>query len=391
MHFRFGLETPTSPNRNPIHPMLGNAPPFQLIETTDQLEAFFEPLSHDGILSLDTEFARDRSYYPVLCLLQIATKRGIVLIDALAIPSHDTITQALTSTHQIKLLHSGRQDIEALNLSCGSLPQRIHDTQIAAAICGFGDQVGYGRLVFEILGIELEKGHTRTDWTQRPLKLEQLHYAAEDVAFLEAIYEVLLRQLEKDARLPWLEEECSYLLQPHLYSADVFALWRKISIAQDLSGSQLYRLKHLAAWREINAQLMNLPRSWIARDEWLCEIASRPNLPLDTLGQHKFISAKNRSELIESLRTTLMQLDEEPGDEAQPIEWSYRPDTKRKDLLKRLSGLVRTESEQLNIPPSLLASKKDLENLIDNPEKSRITQGWRATVIGRRLKNELGL
>lgn len=371
--------------------MRGRPPLFQFIHTAEQLDVFFEASGRGEILSLDTEFSRDRTYYPTLCLLQIATREGIALIDALAIPSHARITEALTANQPTKILHAGRQDIEVLHLNCGALPQNVKDTQIAAAFCGYGDQIGYARLVFEILGIELEKAHTRTDWTQRPLRPEQLIYAAEDVAFLGAIHEALHERLETLDRLAWLQEECDGLLQPHLYICEPLGLWRKISAAQDLDSESLYRLKHLAAWRETAAQDLNLPRSWIARDEWLCRLASSPHTSLNATEANPSIPSQHRLAVTQSLRDKLMQLAENPGTETPPPEWAYRPDDRRKLLLKRLSGIVRTESEKLAIPASLLASKKDLEILIDQPTKSRLSGGWRADILGSKLLNEIDL
>ena len=371
--------------------MRGRPPLFQFIKTAEQLDVFFEASGRVEILSLDTEFSRDRTYYPTLCLLQIATHQGIALIDALAIPSHSRITEALTANHPTKILHAGRQDIEVLHLNCGVLPQNIKDTQIAAAFCGYGDQIGYARLVFEVLGVELEKAHTRTDWTQRPLRPEQLIYAAEDVAFLGAIHEILHERLETLDRLAWLEEECDALLQPQLYTCEPLGLWRKISMAYDLDGESLYRLKHLVAWRETAAQGLNLPRNWTARDEWLCRLASSPNAPLNAIEENPSIPSQQRSGVTQSLRDTLIQLAENPGAETPPPEWAYRPDDRRKLLLKKLSGIVRAESEKLAIPASLLASKKDLEILIDQPTKSRLSGGWRADLFGANLLNAIDL
>ena len=225
-------------------------------------------------LAVDTEFERVSTYYPELCLLQMASSgRMTAVIDPLAIAHLEPLYDVLYDPSITKVFHAARQDLEIFFHIKGVLPFPIFDTQIAAALLGYDKQFSYANLINEILGVELAKTQTRTNWKRRPLSRSQLQYAADDVIYLGQVYELLLPRLIEAGKLPLLEEECKTLARPELYQPDPETMWLKIREARKLEGKLLAVLQQLAAWREITARAENQPRKWILQDHTLVEMA----------------------------------------------------------------------------------------------------------------------
>jgi ribonuclease D len=230
-------------------------------------------------IALDTEFMRERTYYARLCLLQLAGRGRIALVDPLAITDLSPVAALLGDTAQVKILHAARQDLEVLYPLLGGVAAPVFDTQIAAALLGHPAQMGYGELVAKITGIVLTKGHARTDWARRPLSPEQLHYAADDVRHLETLRDELGTRLDALGRLPWLQEDCRALQDPALYVTEPERAWQRFKGADRLVPQERAALRALAAWREARAMRRNLPRGWILTDETLRDAARlRPAL-----------------------------------------------------------------------------------------------------------------
>lgn len=233
-------------------------------------------------LAVDTEFERVSTYYPELCLLQVANNEITVVIDPLAITHLEPLYDVLYDPSITKVFHAARQDLEIFFHDKGVLPFPIFDTQIAAALLGYDKQLSYANLIIEILGVELAKTQTRTNWKRRPLSRSQLQYAADDVIYLGQVYELLLPRLIEAGKLSLLEEECKALARPELYQPDPETMWLKIREAKKLEGKLLAVLQQLAAWREITARAENQPRKWILQDYTLVEMArSLPANPDD--------------------------------------------------------------------------------------------------------------
>lgn len=224
-------------------------------------------------LAVDTEFERINTYYPELCLLQVAGEELTAAIDPLAIKDLGPLYEVLYDPAIIKIFHAARQDLELFYQTRGGLPGPIFDTQVAAALLGYDQQTGYASLVKEMLEKELPKSQTRTNWKRRPLSGGQLRYAADDVIYLGRIYQVLLSRLVEADKLELLELECLKLASPALYEPDPADMWRKIRAAKRLPAKVLEVVKQLAAWREITARLENQPRKWILPDNTLIEMA----------------------------------------------------------------------------------------------------------------------
>lgn len=232
-------------------------------------------------LAVDTEFERTNTYYPQLCLVQISVPGTVAVVDPLAIPDPAPLYALLYAPAITKVFHAARQDLELFFHLKGELPVPIFDTQVAATLLGYERQIGYANLVREVLGVDLPKTQTNTDWRRRPLSRRQLEYAADDVIYLGRMYEVLLDKLIESGLLPQFEEQCLALNRPELYAPDPGEMWRKIKLreVEEFSDRSLQVFKELAAWREVTARKENLPRKWIIKDTTLAAIARE--LPSD--------------------------------------------------------------------------------------------------------------
>jgi ribonuclease D len=361
-----------------------------LVENDESLRAFCASLKGASYLALDTEFVRVRTYYPELCLIQVAAPQRLACIDPLAwerlpvaIPPPVSLAPLLDILHDpsiVKIMHAGRQDLELFYLLDGRLPAPLFDTQIAAAMLGFDDQVGYAKLVESLLGITLEKAHTRTDWAERPLSAEQLSYAAEDVQHLVTLYERLRERLAERGRLAWLEEDAQALLDPTLYRVVPEDMWRRVKGCANLRNpAERAALEKLAAWREREAMSRNRPRQWVLRDPLLLAIArampaSRqrlsqiPELPRPVVDRY----AANLLELIDSARGAT-------GPGHPSLE---RTDTEHAD---RLVAAVRKCAASNDLSPSLIAPRRELTQLLRGDRDLALLRGWRLDLIGREL------
>jgi ribonuclease D len=241
-------------------------------------------------LAVDTEFERVSTYYPELCLLQVANNGIIAVIDTLVISRLEPLYDVLYDPSITKVFHAARQDLEIFFHIKGVLPLPVFDTQIAAALLGYDKQIGYANLISEVLGVELAKTQTRTNWKRRPLNRSQLEYAADDVIYLGQVYELLLAKIIESGKLALLEDECKALDRPELYQPDPDKMWQKIKEARKLEGNSLDVLKQLAAWREITARVENQPRKWILQDFTLIEMARSLPASLNALSRIKGIN-----------------------------------------------------------------------------------------------------
>jgi len=260
---------------------------FITIDTTAALTSLCNQMATSPWLAVDTEFERERTYYPELCLLQIANADTTAIIDPLAIADMHPVYDLLYNPSIIKVFHSARQDLEIFYHLQGRLPVPLYDTQLAAAAAGYDNSIGYGNLVEKMLGVVLAKAHTRTDWKRRPLKPSHLRYAADDVIYLGLVYEHLLMKISGQDKLAALEKEFSKLIDPQLYLPDPQTMWQKIRESRKFNGTGLALLQELAAWREITARIENLPRKWVMSDQLIIEIARLMPVSEHELAQFK--------------------------------------------------------------------------------------------------------
>jgi ribonuclease D len=356
------------------------------IQTEQQLIELCEQLADSPWLALDTEFVREKTYYPQFCLLQISNGEIAASVDPLRIQELGPLLELLYDERIVKVFHAGRQDLEIFHNLWGRLPAPLFDTQLAASLLGLGDQIGYGNLVEQLLSHTLEKGHSRTDWSRRPLDEAQLRYALDDVIYLGQIYLRLKQQLQAQGREGWLQDDFDQLTNPDTYTNPPQAAWKRIKGRQPLKGVQLAVLQALAAWREQEAQQANRPKRWILKDEVLADLARRQPGELAQLEKIRGLepgTIKRRGELLLKLIADARALPKEqwPRDKRRAI----RLDPNQEALTDLLYGCLRLLAEQNNITPAALAGRKEIEALVGGERELEIMHGWRRVIAGNRL------
>lgn len=363
---------------NPSHPI-------EFIDTVPHLQEFCAALRGAEWIAVDTEFLRERTYYPKFCLVQIAAGSRVGCIDPLALDDLDPLAALLFDPAVTKVVHSGRQDLEIFFQLWNRLPAPIFDTQIAAPLIGLPEQISYAGLVAELLKVSLGKGHTRTDWSLRPLSEAQLRYAADDVIYLGAAYQAMLGQLEALGRLTWPEADFAELLNPTLYDPPPDQAWQRIGGAQQLRSRQLAVLQSLAAWREETARGLDLPRGWVVKDEVLVDLARLSPKTPEELKRIRGLEERT----LKRWGNTLCDLVRAAQDRTpQALDAKTRPPRRSPEqeaLLDLLGAVVRLRAAQHTLNPAVLAGRKDLEQLLDQPEQSKLLQGWRRPMAGEEL------
>jgi ribonuclease D len=353
-----------------------------MIDSADALTAYAAAAARATTLALDTEFMREKTYRAELCLVQLADGENAVCVDPLAVPDLAPIVPLLTSPAVEKVMHAARQDLEVLLPAVG-LVTPVFDTQIAAALAGHPSQVGYAELSRRLLGVELPKAHTRTDWTRRPLSPEQQEYALDDVRHLAALRERLLDTLRAQGRLAWLEEELAGLANADALRVAPEDAWKKVKGLPALDPARQALAKELAAWRERRAVDRNRPRGWILDDAVLREIVLR--LPrslgaLETLPEmQESVVRKCGEELLELVRAAAIP------DPPPPLPRRERPDPAQVALVKKLADVANDVAKQLEISGEVLATRRELERLAAGKRDVSLLRGWRAEVVGQRL------
>lgn len=336
----------------------------------------------DAPLALDTEFVRERTYYPRLCLVQAAQGGDILLVDAIAIPDGGAIARELASAGHRKLVHAARQDIEALLPLTGSPLAPVFDTQQAAALLGFPAQVGYAELVRQLLGVELAKGHARTDWARRPLSREQLSYAADDVRYLPVLAAELEARLAAAGRLGWLDEESATLRDVALYRVDPDAAWRRLKGLERLEPAALPAARALAAWRERRAMTRDLPRGWVLPDAVILALATQRPRTREALQRIDAVPpgavARAADELLAAIATP------DTGDLVRD-EAAGRPGPEQLRLQKLLQKRLAEIATELGVQPEVLATRRELAALARHDLDVPSLRGWRRSAVGERL------
>lgn len=338
-------------------------------------------LERASLYAVDTEFMRVDTYYPQLCLLQIATPDMIYCIDPLAVSDLRALDSWLHDPQKPKVMHAARQDLEVLALEGKRVPHPVIDTQVAAALLGLSDQISYAALVERYCGVVIDKSQTRTDWSQRPLTAEQTRYAALDVSFLLPAWAAMEQELANQGKLDWLTEECNRLVALRDENGPP---WARLKGLTQLDGRALSVAKSLAEWREGVAQASNRPRTWILRDESLFAMARRLPCKLSELTDVPGLGAAT----VRRHGEQLLSLINEDGLAAAHLSRPDRPlrlTPAGTRLLGEFQQLVRQRAEDAAVAPGLLAARRDLEQLIMGQESPRLAQGWRATVIGSEL------
>jgi ribonuclease D len=362
---------------------------MKTITTTDALEAYCLRAAEQPYVTVDTEFLRERSYYSKLCLVQLAyagedDDECAVLVDPLAEGlSLEPLYALFRNEAVVKVFHAARQDLEIFFVEAGLFPKPLFDTQVAAMVCGFGDQAGYETLVRKIAKASLDKSSRFTDWSRRPLTDAQKTYAIGDVTHLRVIYEWLRGELERTGRGPWLEEELRILTEPTTYIIDPAEAWKRLK-TRNSSARFLGIARELARFREAYAQGRNVPRNRVFKDDALMELAStKPTTPQDLGRSRLLLREARRGDIADGILAAVKAGVELPGEQLPKPEKNGREKLQvNPALADLLRVLLKARCEETKVAQKLIASAADLDALAAGLRDLPALSGWRAEVFG---------
>jgi ribonuclease D len=363
----------------------------EMIETNEALDKLVRRLSRYPLIAVDTEFQRETSYYPKLALVQVATQDLVACIDPLAFDAQAGIAAFMLDDAITKVFHSCSQDMEVLYYYLGKPAASIEDTQIAYALLNEHLQASYAAMIADLLDVTLDKSQTRTDWLRRPLTRKQLEYAADDVSYLFQCYPILMQQLKDAGRMAWYQQDCSKLITDYSNSeAENPELWKRVKGTSRLSRKQLAVVQAIAAWRESLAQKKDLTRRRVLDDDTVITLAIEQPATADQLGMlisggRRTISLDHRE--LDALLDSINRASSLPKNQWPDNRFSLL-DNEQKQLLKKLQQLTAEAAKKQGISPSVLYSRKQLEQMISNAAHKHTVdeQDWRYQLIGKQLE-----
>lgn len=371
---------------------------MHLITTQDELEAVIARFEEQAFVTVDTEFIRETTFWPILCLIQMAAPGITALVDPLAKGIDLAPFYRLMGNERvIKVFHAARQDIEIIHHQGDLIPHPLFDTQVAAMVCGFGDSVSYEQLVQKVTGGRIDKSSRFTDWRRRPLTDKQLEYALADVTHLIDIYRHLVDELERENRAHWLKEEMSVLTTPATYAPDPKDSWKRLKM-RVRKPRELAVLQALAAWREVEARARDVPRQRVLKDDALYEIAQQGPRDAEALSRLRTIpKGWERSSTAAQLLEIVVEALDMPRDEMPEMPRQVQLPEGTGAATELLKVLLKLVADKENVAAKMLASGDDLDRIAAHGEKADVAalSGWRREVFGeqalRLIRGELGL
>jgi ribonuclease D len=358
---------------------------FLYIDNEEALLNFCDSIIDAPLLILDTEFIREKTYRARLCLIQVATDDLIACIDPITIDDISPLMDIIHDTNKLKVLHAARQDYEIFYDLDKKLPQPLFDTQLAASLLGFGDQVGYGALVSKLLGVQLDKAHTRTDWSKRPLSKAQIRYASDDVYYLRQLYPLLKKQLVEQGREDWLDDEFKALCEPDLYITHPEQAWNKVKGINRLRPRQLAAAQNIAQWREEKAIKSDKPRRWILADDILmaaAQLMPKNISQLNSIVNIKKSTVDNSGQAILNCISNALKL----GDNELPQPVKPKRLTPDQEIIADLlMAQLKLVANDQNISPANIASRKMIEKVINGENDIPLLKGWRYHIAGKEI------
>jgi len=360
------------------------------IRNNHDFSALADAARQTGVLALDTEFMSGKTYYTKLCLLQVSAGDISAIIDPLEEIDLSPLVELLLDEGIVKVLHAAYQDIELMTRLCGRPPVPVFDTQVAATLAGFQSQIGYSRLLEELLDVRIDKSESYTDWSRRPLTAKQVEYALNDVIHLKPMYEKLRKRLEHDGRMEWLADDFALLSDPATFASVPEEQFRRVKRASTLNRRQLGILQSITAWRERDAQRRDLPRQWIIKDESLLEIARRKPTDVTALADIRGLDPRSLGDRGAGLLAAVSRGIALPEAELPRIERRQHATMDIEGVVKLMGALVRLRSTEHRVAAPLLASQSDLEQLASGDEEEcALLRGWRKGLIGEDLQRLL--
>ena len=356
------------------------------VTDTESLAGLVKQLRAAPCVAIDTEFMREKTYFARLCLIQLASEDVAAIVDPLEVEDLSPLKELLIDPNVVKIFHAGSQDLEIFYRLFGVATTPIFDSQVAATLAGFPQQVGYGALVKEVMGVTLDKGDTYTDWAKRPLSDTQIEYALNDVRFLPEIRRRLLAEMEREGRIDWLAADFARLEDPATYEIDPRELWRRVKRVSSLNRRQLAVAREVAAWREAEAQRRDVPKRWVVGDESIIEIARRAPKTPDQLTAIRGVADKVSRGVQQGLLTAVAAgLSVADGD-LPTLEKRRRPVGDVDGAVDLMIALVRLRAREHGVAMPLMASRDDLERLAaGEKEASPLLEGWRKKMVGDEL------
>ncbi len=358
--------------------------PTKLITDTATLSAFCDSLANADFITVDTEFMRETTYWAKLCLVQIGGPDEAHCIDPLAPDINlKPLYDLMANPNVLKVFHAGRQDLEIFYTATTTMPTPVFDTQVAAMVCGFGDQVGYETLVSRLAGAHLDKSQRFTDWSQRPLTERQVVYALGDVTHLRKVYLQLSKKLEQSGRVSWLEEEVATLTNPSTYRVDPREAWRRIR-ARTRSPRLLAVLRELAAWRELTAQALDMPRQRVAKDDAILELAASMPTTIDDIKRARLAKPLASGRYAEGVLAAVAMARDVPDADCPRLEREENWDsTASRAVVELLKLMLKARSERHHVAQRLIATSDDVEAIaLDDAADVPALQGWRRELFG---------
>ena len=359
---------------------------YMYIATQENLAAFVERARSSSVLAIDTEFLREKTYYAKLCLLQMATDDEVVIVDPFEMDDLSVMAPLVEDERIVKLFHAAGQDLEIILREVGVLPRPVFDTQIAAALLGHTQQIGYAALVHAECGVSLKKIDSFTDWSRRPLSASQRDYAADDVVYLPRLYAGMRAALEEKGRLHWLDHDFEELSDPARYEANERERFRRLKRVSQLSRRQLSAAREVAAWRELEAQRRDVPRKWVVTDEQIVEACKREARTIDELfmvrGLSDRLSTKDARAVVSLISSALSA----PPDTWPELDRCGKSEPNVDAELDLMSALVRLRAKENGIAFPTLASHDDLARVARGyREGVDLLRGWRRAIVGEEL------
>ena len=356
------------------------------ISDTDSLATLCDRLADADYIAVDTEFIREKTYWPALCLVQVAGPGEAVAIDPLADGIDlQPLLSLMNDPAVLKVFHSARQDVEIFHALTGRVPAPLFDTQIAAMVCGFGESVAYDTLVARLAKVRIDKSSRFTDWSRRPLTERQLAYALADVVHLRTVYDALRQMLDETGRQPWIDEEMARLTAPETYAAPPEDAWRRLK-TRSHDPRFLAVLREIAAWREREAQRRNLPRGRVLRDEAVLEIAAHTPATAEDLARTRGLSRSMADGRLGAEVLAAVRRGRDVPKEERPTA-PERPGAPAGlgPLIDLLKVLLKMVAEESGVAQRLIASTSDLEAIADD-DAAEVPPlaGWRRSLFGER-------
>ncbi len=365
---------------------------MKTITTTAQLAEFCADCAKFDYVTIDTEFLRERTYYSKLCLIQMAHpgegEEGAVLVDVLEDGLElDPLYELFQNESVTKVFHAARQDLEIFFVDRQVFPKPFFDTQVAAMVCGFGEQVGYETLVRKIAKQQLDKSSRFTDWSQRPLSDKQKTYALGDVTHLREIYEFLAKKLKQTNRTSWVEEEVEILTNPETYNSDPNSAWRRVKTRSN-SRRFLATVQALAKFREEYAQTRNVPRNRVFKDDALMEVAATRPKAVNDLGKSRMLLREARKgQIAEGILEAVKQADAIPNDDLPVIAKVKQRPQGSEGLADLLRVLLKAKAEEAGVAQKLIANASELDDIAAGVGGDHVFRGWRSEVFGNDAKD----